>query len=94
MRRCHHVVSSRTVLQTRQRAEDATRAVVEEKDAQTAVEVSVPQRVLVIKETEVSDYADRQSRRGKRESSRRGQRTFEVLADGGGEIFRGTARRP
>lgn len=52
---CHHeVFSGCTFLQAFELAEDGTTAIIEYDDAETAVEVLVPEGILVVEETQIA----------------------------------------
>ena len=56
---CHHqALAGGTLLQTLELAEDGTSAIVEQEDAQTAVDIAVPEGVLVVEETEIAQDAE------------------------------------
>ena len=51
----HETDAGRTLFQAGQLIEDATLAIVEQQDAEIALEIRIPQGVLIVEETEVAD---------------------------------------
>ena len=58
MLRSHVFVACRTLFQPWQHVEDDTLAIVHQEYAQVASQVLVPQRILVIEETQVAYYTE------------------------------------
>lgn len=55
----HKAVGRRTLVEIRKRVEDGAVAIVQQQDAQVkAWHKRIPQRILVVKETEVADNAE------------------------------------
>ena len=73
------LVTGRTLLQTGQHVEDATLAVVQQQDAQVAPQVLVPQGILIVEETEVTNDAEHPFIGDTREACRRGERALNAV---------------
>ena len=72
-------VAGSALLQTRQHVEDAALAIVQQQDAQVATQVLVPQRVLVVEETEVANDAEHRLVRHAGEACRRAERALDAV---------------
>ena len=75
----HVSIAGRTLLQTWQEVEDATTAVVEQEDAEIAPQVLVPQRILIVEETQVANDAIHWPVSHHREACRRGERALDTI---------------
>ena len=56
---CHKGMSNRTLIQAWQLVEDSATSIVQQENAQTTAEITVPQGILIVKEAEVANDTEK-----------------------------------